>query len=102
LASSRDTRNGPDWRDVAQAILNYQGFWCARCEIVVTAEHGTKTGDLIVTARALKDSDTAPGPVVLASASVSARSQNYVSLESVVMKALFDCDVAMYRGESYE
>jgi len=101
LASSRDTRNGPDWRDVTQAIINYQGFWNARAEIVITAVHGLKTGDLIVCARALRDNDNYPDPTVLASASVSAKGSSYVNLESVVMKALFDLDVAIYQWEPF-
>jgi len=100
LASSRDTSNGPDWKDVIQAIFNYQQFWDAHAEIVICAEGGGKTGDLVIVARALRGRECEAAPTTLASVSVSCRREGYKGLESAIMKALFDLDVAIYRTES--
>jgi len=97
LASSRDTSNGPDWQDVAQAILNYQSFWQGRAELVLSAVAGPKTGDLVIVARVLSGEVEGPAPSIWASASVSCRREGYKGLESAIMKALFDLDIALYR-----
>ena len=97
MASSRDTRNGPDWQDVAAAVVNYQNFTGVVFVVELTATAGAKSPDLIVTAHGYEKATKALGVRPLVSASVSCRAQGYVSLESAVMKALFDLDVALYR-----
>ena len=96
LASSRDTSNGPDWRDVAQAMLNYEHFNGCQIEVAVTALKGTKTPDLCVIARSLKDNEDGLGVIVLASASVRALQTQYRSMDAVILKCLYDLDVAMW------
>jgi len=99
LASSRGTSNGPDWKDTAQAMLNYQHFNGCHIEVVVTVVKGLKQPDLIVTARNLKDNEDGLGVQVLASASVRASQTQYLSLDAVISKCLYDLDVAMWAWE---
>jgi len=96
LASSRGTSNGPDWQDTAQAVVNYQRFTGVVFVVELTATEGAKQPDLIVTAHAFEKGKRALGARPLVSASVSCRQQGYIALESVVMKALYDLDVALY------
>lgn len=100
MASSRGTSNGPDWKDVASAVVNYQHFTGVEFVVELTSATGEKQPDLIATAHAYEKGTRALGRRPLVSSSVSCRSQNYLSLESVVMKALFDLDVALYREGS--
>lgn len=98
LASSRGTSNGPDWRDVGSAQVSYQKFTGVLFVIELTASEGAKQPDLIVTAHAYEKGSRGMGARPLVSVSVSCRSQDYTHLESAVMKAMFDLDVALYAG----
>lgn len=97
MASSRDTRNGPDWQDVAAAMENYKLFTGVEFVVELTSAAGAQSAGLFVTAHAYEKGKRALGARPLASASVSCRQAMFVSLEAVVMKALFDLDVALYQ-----
>lgn len=100
MASSRGTSNGPDWKDVGSALVNYQRFTGVVFVVELTASEGVKEPDLVVTAHAYEKGKRGLGARPLASASVSCRQQGYIGLESVVMKAMFDLDVALYRTDN--
>lgn len=82
--------------DVASALVNYQKFTGAVFVLELTATEGVKQPDLLITAHAYEKGKRGLGARPLASASVSCRHQGYTGLESVVMKAMFDLDVALY------
>lgn len=44
LASSRGTSNGPDWKDVTQALVGYEHFWQSKIilSIQLSGESGVK------------------------------------------------------------
>jgi catabolite regulation protein CreA len=65
--------------------------------VELTAMEGAKNPDLVVTAKGYAKGSISQGARPLASASVSCRQQGYINLESAVMKAMFDLDVALYR-----
>lgn len=96
MGSSRGTSNGPDWKDVAGAIVNYSHFTGVVFVIDLTATEGAKQPDLVVTAHAYEKGKRGTGARPLASASVSCRQQGYTAVESAVMKAMFDLDVTLY------
>jgi len=98
LASSRDTSNGPDWQDVASALVNYERFTGVVFVVELTASEGAKSPDLLVTAQAFEKGSRSLGARPLVSVSVSCRRQGYLKVESAVMKAMYDLDVALYAG----
>jgi hypothetical protein len=81
---------------VASALLNYQRFTGVVFVLDLTASEGAKHPDLVVTAHAYAKEQRALGARPLVSASVSCRQHGYTDLESVVLKAMFDLDVALY------
>lgn len=96
MASSRGTSNGPDWQDVAQAVLNYEKFNTCAIKIVIEARPGQKASDLLIVASAYERNSVDGEASRWASASVSCRQQGYVGLEAAIMKSLYDLDVALY------
>jgi hypothetical protein len=96
LASSRDTRNGPDWKDITQAVINYELF--NRCQIDVTLSFSKdgKHGGCLIVADAHGQRGEPPDQKHLASASVRCTNDGYLTLEAYILKCLFDLDVAMW------
>ena len=92
MASSRDSSNSPDWKDIAEAIHSFQ----MSEELVVTlhlhAEQGKKGVELCVTAMAsaLDQSSTALPPLVSASAKCS--TIGLKSLEGALLHVLYALD----------
>jgi hypothetical protein len=52
LASSRDTSNGPDWKDVATSLAHYEDEWQATVELIMrpTLNHGQRDMQVVLTA----------------------------------------------------
>ena len=92
LASSRDTSNGPDWKDVTQAIINYELLWgCRIClNIHVDGFHGRQF--LLVEGMAVQTPDSPGGLLHSVSVSASMRSLNVTTLEAAFLAVLHKLD----------
>ena len=99
LASSRDSLSGPDWKDVAQAIVNYEHFnqHSIEIQIFATVEGGRSDMIVRITARGARGGDQEAKVLVCTSASV--RSINHKSLSAIILKCLHDYDVASFEND---
>ena len=96
MASSRGTLNGPDWRDVAQAMAEYARMWEAMPEIRVSLAGTGKHSYLCLTG-ALTDAKSVNGVVVRSvSASVNLRTGPAMATDGALLHLLYLLDAALY------
>jgi hypothetical protein len=97
LATSRDTSNGPDWRDVHQALANLELF--AACKITLCIHNGgsSDASYLILEAKAEKDHagwTDRPRSVYVQS---TMRQLNVKTLSAAFLNLLHQLDTAVYK-----
>lgn len=99
LASSRDTQNGPDWKDVARAAQEYAQQW----QGVVTLSlrpYGTGKHSKMTVIAQLWPEVAAIGVVPpLASASVNLPGNAAGDTDVALLLALYELDKEVYRRE---
>lgn len=100
MASSRDTSNGPDWRDVARAALEFSNLW----QGVVTIHlrpYGTQNAPkMTVVASLWADQKSVGVAKPLASASVNLPGTGGGDFDAVALLALYELDREVFRREA--
>lgn len=97
LASSRDTRNGPDWKDVARAFLDFQEQLGKGISVVLTVSGSQLSPQLHLIAVA-SDGDRVLGAVGRCySASVSMPSTGVGDLNAALLCLGYELDREAYR-----
>jgi len=92
LASSRGTSNGPDWKDVTQALVNYELLWQCRITLSILLDGSDGVSYLMVEGKAeFKEWETGG---VLHSVCVSStmRQLNATTLSAAMLHLLHKLD----------
>lgn len=92
LASSRDTSNGPDWKDVTQALVNYERFWQCQITLSIHLDGSDGVRIMMLEARADPTNDTNSGLLHSVLVSASMRSLNAVTLSAAILNVLHKLD----------
>lgn len=92
MASSRNTLNGPDWEDVARAMLAFED--AEHCRVVLTINSGgdASAPDLVLQAQALGDAGSALEVITLASVSAKCSGTRLKSLEAALFQLMYALD----------
>lgn len=99
MASSRNTSNGPDWKDVVRAANEYAREWGGVVTIVLSPYGSDKLPAMTVIARLYADQTAAMGAKPLASASVSLNGGAGGALSAAALSALYELDKELYRQQ---
>lgn len=92
MASSRNSSNSPDWKDVATAIHSFQESESVSVAVTLTATEGRKGIVMCVTAVATLADAKYGEAKKLASASVTCSDTNLRSLEGAILHCLYALD----------
>lgn len=92
MASSRGTSNGPDWKDVTQAIINYELLW--QCKIILNTHVDGLPGEqfLMLEAIAIPVEKVSGVPLHLVSVSSTMKQLNAASLSAATLHLLHKLD----------
>lgn len=97
MASSRDTLNGPDWRDVAAAVDQFQEDWGGFVALTISLSGKGKFRTLTILAtvseRPVSLADRQPS----ASASVNSKAFGAGDFSQALLSALYELDKEVYR-----
>ena len=100
MASSRGTLNGPDWRDVHQALLNLEKFSGQRIILSIHSAGLDGAQYLVLEAKTLpgvgKDGEVLPSAFV----SATMRSLNVTTLSAAFLNLLHKADAQLWGGNT--
>jgi hypothetical protein len=97
LASSRGTLNGPDWRDVATAMVEFQEMWNGVILIGITASMKGRLPNLSLTASMALPGNGNAAHAFSASASVSMLAGPSMDTDGALLYLLYELDKDLYR-----
>lgn len=92
MASSRDTRNGPDWRDVAASMEQMVGEYGEEIEIVLRPSIVKRQPSISVEVRAALRAYPGQDPEHLASVKSDMLTTRATGFEMVLLLLLYDLD----------
>lgn len=99
MASSRDTSNGPDWKDVTRALLDFQRSWEHPITIRLVPSGTFKFPKLTMQACAWSEDPESPAATCLAYASVSMPGNGAGDLCAALLLLGYELDKDVYRRE---
>lgn len=99
MASSRDTSNGVDWKDLADILLRFEKENSVEVLVTITTEVKNNKQDLRLTLQPYdtKGEEVAPMPWAFVSATCS--STNRKTLEAALLALLYQLDFKLARNE---
>ena len=92
MASSRGTSNGPDWKDVTQALVNYERFWGCQITLSIHLDGSNDVRVMMLEARADPTNNSNSGLLHSVLVSASMRSLNAVTLSAAILNVLHKLD----------
>jgi len=99
LASSRDTQNGPDWKDVARALLDFERTLDCSISVTVKAAGSFRTPLLLMQAAAWGHATDSQEAKLLASASVSMPGAGAGDIAAALLLLGYELDKEAYRRQ---
>lgn len=99
MAASRDTSNGPGWRDVASALQSFEAMNKVHLEIRMGVAEYRNAPDLTMEILAHQDKEKIGVAACLASANASAGSQGFRTIEALTLFLLYQIDFVLARDE---
>lgn len=97
MAVSRDTSNGPDWKDVTRALLHFEKELRASIKISLRAGGTEKSPILLMVASMLMENPVSGGPQLSASASVSMPGRGAGDIAAALHSLVYELDKDAYR-----
>lgn len=99
MASSRDTSNGPDWRDVVRAGLELSSVWEVPFTVTMVLTGTAKSPEMVLEAETTAEAPENGGARPSGCARVSMRSGVAGSLEAGLLRLLYELDADIYRKD---
>lgn len=99
LALSRDSSNGPDWKDIASALIEIQESWGVTCTVRVNAVGRGKFAKLMLSAQALIPEAENGGVNLSGSASVILSAGGAGAMEQALFRLVHELDADLYRKD---
>lgn len=97
MASSRDTSNGPDWKDVARAMLEFEGGEENILTVKIAASGTQNAPKLLLLAAKTGPAGAPLVPQLLGSASVHMPGSGAGDLCAALLSLLYELDKDEYR-----
>lgn len=97
MASSRDSSNGPDWKDVASAAYHFESVWEGTVEIVGRVSGATRQPSLYWTAVLCRRNQETGEVERLDLASVSMLTRGSGDTNAALLLLLYELDKELYR-----
>lgn len=92
MASSRGTSNGPDWKDVTQAIINYELLWQCRITLSIHVDGLPEEQFLMLEGVAVPMEEAGGAPLHSACVSSTMKQLNATSLSAAAIHLLHKLD----------
>lgn len=92
MALSRGTSNGPDWRDVTQAIVNYELLWQCRITLSIHLDGSDGVRYLMVEAKAEFNLESSGVPLHSVCVTSTMRQLNVQTLSAAMLNLLHKLD----------
>jgi len=99
LASKQGTSNGPDWKDVTRAALEYMRDWNGVVTVSLRPYGTDKQPGMTVVAQLWADQKSVGAVAPLASASVSLSAYGASGTSAAALASLYELDKEVYRRE---
>jgi hypothetical protein len=99
LASSRDTRNGPDLQDVLSAMMAFEGINSVRLVLHLLTEKVGQTVVLRMEVEAWERPKESTAPLLLASSSVRIGSSDRRTVDAALLQLMYKLDAVLATGE---
>lgn len=99
MASSRITLNGPDWKDLAEALIAFERQNNVRIVITFRTCKGTEAPDMWAEAKAIGKADSSGVPSLLVLASVRCGGSNFQTVDAAVLSLLYQLDFQLAERE---
>jgi len=97
LPSSRDTSNGPDWRDVAAAAKHFEQEWEAHIVVELQWRTVSSQPHIVWIASAIEMGKPKAEAALLGSASVSMLTRGAGGTDAALLLLLYELDKDIYR-----
>lgn len=99
LASSRETSNGPDMRDTAQALNSFEESNNVRIIVTIRSCGLSDGGNMWYEAKAITRPSAGVVPALLASVQLSCGALNIKTMDAAIMNLLYQLDFELAAKE---